>query len=99
MVQDAVSVAPHFYKVLLENDRVRVLGFDAKAGDKTEMHSHPAVVAYMSHGGGVKFTAPDGTAFEMEAKDGDAMYLDATTHAVEITGSSGLAGVLVELKD
>ena len=97
MVQDAVSVAPNFYKVLLDNDRVRVLGFDARAGDKTEMHSHPAVVAYITRGGGVKFTSPDGAAFEMEAKHGEVMYLDATTHAVEITGT-GLEGVLVELK-
>ena len=44
-MEDAVKVAPHVYKVALENDRVRVLETRMKPGDKTSMHSHPAVVA------------------------------------------------------
>ena len=42
---DAVSVAPNHYKVIEENDRVRVLEFHGSPGHKTEMHSHPAVIA------------------------------------------------------
>ena len=44
MPRDAVTVAPHLYKVLLENDRVRVLEVRANAGVKTEMHTHPSQV-------------------------------------------------------
>ena len=42
---DAVSVAPHLYKVLLENDKVRVLETRYGPGVKSEMHSHPDLVA------------------------------------------------------
>ena len=99
MSDDAVEIAPNFYKVLLENDRVRVLGFDAKPGDKAEMHSHPAIVAYIVKGGNIKFTFPDGSSMPLEAGDGEAMYMDAVTHGAEVTGTSGLSGILVELKE
>lgn len=45
MAGDAVSVAPDHYKVLEENDRVRILEFRGGPGAKTAMHSHPAMVA------------------------------------------------------
>ena len=45
MAGDAVSVAPNFYKVLLENDKVRVLETRYGPGVKCEMHSHPGLVA------------------------------------------------------
>ena len=41
MPGDAVTVAPNNYKTLLENDRIRLLEYRGKPGDKTEMHSHP----------------------------------------------------------
>ena len=41
MSEDAVKVAPNSYKSILENERVRVLEYRGKPGDKTAMHSHP----------------------------------------------------------
>ena len=43
--QDAARVQPQSYRVVLENDRVRVLEFNAKPGMGVcgvGMHSHPA---------------------------------------------------------
>ena len=45
MAGDAVSVAPNLYKVLLENDKVRVLETRYGPGVKSEMHFHPDLVA------------------------------------------------------
>ena len=56
MAEDAIKIAPHAYKVVLDNDRVRVLESRMKPGDKTEMHGHPAVVACAVIGGKFKFT-------------------------------------------
>src|SRR5881396_170461 len=50
--QDPVKVAPKNFKVVLENDHVRVLDFHSKAGDKIPMHSHPGYVAYSITGSG-----------------------------------------------
>ena len=45
MAGDAVSVAPDHYKVLFENDRVRVLETRYGAGQTSTLHSHPDLVA------------------------------------------------------
>ena len=95
---DAVTVAPHIYKVVLENDRVRVLEVRGRPGDRTEMHSHPANVAIAITGGKYRFTSPDGRAVEAELKAGQAMYFDAVEHAGEFTGDGESHAVLVELK-
>ena len=36
--QDPVKTSPQFYKVLLENDQVRVIEYRLKAGEKEAMH-------------------------------------------------------------
>ena len=98
MAEDAVKAAPHAYKVLLENDRVRVLESRMKPGDKTGMHSHPAVVAYGVGDGKFKFTSPDVQSMEVEMKAGMTMYLDAVEHSTENIGATEGHVILVELK-
>jgi quercetin dioxygenase-like cupin family protein len=98
MPRDAVTVAPHFYKVVLENDRVRVLEARGKPGDKTEMHAHPAQVVIALTDGKFRFTFPDGQTVEAELKAGQAMYLEPVEHATEITGTTESHNLLVELK-
>ena len=46
LAQDPVKVAPDAYKVLLDNERVRVLSVTMKPGGKSPMHSHPANIVY-----------------------------------------------------
>ena len=67
-------------------------------GEKTEMHSHPAVVAVALSAAKVKFTGPDGQSMEAELEQGQALYMDATDHATENVGSSTAHVVLIELK-
>jgi beta-alanine degradation protein BauB len=68
--QDPAKVAPNNYKVLLENDRVRMLEYQDKPGEKVTMHSHPAYMAYILSPGKVKFTSPDGKTTEGEQQSG-----------------------------
>ena len=58
--QDPVKTSPQYYKVLLENDQVRVLEYHLKAGEKEPMHSHPTGLVYVLSGGKLKFSYPDG---------------------------------------
>lgn len=99
IAQDAAKVAASIYKVLLENDRVRVLDFWMKPGDKLPMHSHPAGVTYFVTGGKVKTTLPDGKVTEMEPKAGEARWADAVVHANENTGTTDAHVIVVELKE
>ena len=94
--QDAVKVAPGKFKVLFENDQVRVLDYTAKAGEKLAMHSHPDHVIYNVSGGKTKFTTSDGKSQEMESKTGTATWVPATTHSAE--HHTAVHGILVELK-
>ena len=89
MSADAVTVAPHVYRVITENGRVRVLEASAKAGDKTEMHGHPAVVAVAITDGNYRFTSPGTEPMDIELKAGQAMYMDAVEHETEFLGPGG----------
>ncbi len=95
---DAVSAAPDRYRVVEENDRVRILEFHGNPGDATTMHSHPAVVAVAITGAEVRFTLPNGQSVELTLAPGQAMYQDADDHATEVLGSSEAHVVLIELK-
>src|SRR6266853_3720886 len=86
--QDPVKTSPQYYKVLLENDQVRVLEYRPKAGEKEAMHSHPAGVVYVLSGATLKFSYPDGGTEERAAATGEAIWRDPVTHAVENIGKT-----------
>ena len=88
VAQDAVKTAPNNTKVVLENERVRVYDFWGKAGDKLVTHSHPDHVVYVSGSGKVT---------ENDMKAGQALWVPATTHSVDIV-SGDVRAVVVELK-
>ncbi len=70
MPGDALAIAPNLYKVVLENDRVRVLEVKANPGEKSDMHSHPSYVVIAVSDTQLKFTTPDGQSMEVELKAG-----------------------------
>ena len=98
MAQDAAKVAPESYKVLLENDRVRVLEYRSKPGTKNAMHSHPDNVVYPLTSAKFKFTLPDGKTFDIEASANEVLFHEAETHATENVGGTEAHGLLIELK-
>ena len=99
MAQDVVQVAPDQFKMLLENEHVRVLEFRMKPGDKQEMHTHPATVHIELTPTKVKITNPDGKAVEVEGKEGETIWVDPVKHTVENIGNDEIHGYIVELKN
>jgi len=97
--QDPVKVAPNIYKVLLENDRVRVLEFRLKPGEKDPMHSHPSMIVYFLSSFKLKFTLPDGKTTDAEGKPGGVLWSEAVTHAPENVGTTEAHVLVVELKE
>ncbi|HEX6280454.1 MAG TPA: hypothetical protein VFZ49_10640 [Pyrinomonadaceae bacterium] len=96
--QDAVKLSPSMYKVLLENEHVRVLEFRCKPGEKEPMHSHPAFVAFPLSASKFKSTTPDGKISEGEGKPGTAVWFDGVTHSWECLGPVEERTHIVELK-
>jgi quercetin dioxygenase-like cupin family protein len=98
MAEDATKVAPHAYKVLFENERLRFLEVTMQPGERTELHSHPGYFAHMLSGGKVKFTTPSGETQELELPAGTSMWRDAEEHATENVGDTTVRGFFVEPK-
>lgn len=96
--QDPVPRYPGNYKVLIENDRVRVLDFRLRKGDSEEFHVHPAHVLYVLEPFKIMFKLPGGRTAVREAKAGDVLYSDAVMHAPTNIGETDAHGILVELK-
>lgn len=96
--QDPVKVAPNNFKVLLDNEHVRVLEFHSNAGEKIPMHSHPAYTTYSFVAGKTKYTSPSGETSERDSKAGEAVWRDAETHASEFMGPGEAHSLLIEMK-
>lgn len=99
--QDAVKVDPRGYRVVLDNDQVRVLEYVAKprlgvCGQG--MHSHPDHVTVVMTDVKAKVTLSDGKTFIAENKSGDVFFEAASTHTVENVGGRDSRVLLVELK-
>ena len=101
LAQDVTKVAggPETHKVILDNDRVRVLDVRIPPGQKVAMHSHPANVVYYITDYKVKVTSPDGKTVTREGKAGTAVSSGPVTHAVENIGSKDLHLVQIEMKE
>ena len=98
MAQDPVTLYPGNYKVLIENDRVRVLDFRLRKGDHEDFHMHPAHVLYVLEPFKIMFRLPGGKTAVREAKAGDVLYSDAVMHSPTNIGDTDAHGILIELK-
>ena len=96
--QDIVKIAPKNCKVLLGNDRVRVIQVVTKPGERIGMHSHPANIVYALSSNKVKFTSADGKTEERELKAGQAVWSEAVTHSAENVGTTESRTLVIELK-
>ncbi len=94
---DAVSAAPDHYKVVEENDRVRILEFKGKKGDTTAMHGHPDLVAVAVSATKVQFGMPNGESMELDLPAGAAMFNPSFEHTAEVLSEDSHV-ILIELK-
>jgi quercetin dioxygenase-like cupin family protein len=95
---DPVHASPANYRVLLENEHVRVLEMDLRAGTTDHPHSHPSETVYFKQGGKVRIHLSDGNEVEADLPDGHVMWHEPWTHRVENIGTSDILAVIVESK-
>lgn len=98
IAQDPIKVAPDVYKVLLENDRVRVLEVRIKPGQKAAMHEHPASVEYFFNDAKAKFTPAGGKSQTRELKADTIAWAEPEKHASENPGTTEGHVLIFELK-
>ena len=100
--QDAFKVNPRSYKVMFENDKMRVLEY--VAGPNLPVcgigkHSHPQHLTMQLTDAKVKVTGADGKPFVVEAKAGDMFWSPAETHSTENLSGTTVRAYIVEFKD
>lgn len=96
--QDAVETDGDKYRIILENECVRVLDYRDQPGDQTSPHHHPPFVLYALGPFKRTITLPDGKVLNREFKSGQVLWSDAQTHTGKNVGETATHVVLVELK-
>jgi beta-alanine degradation protein BauB len=95
---DPVVTNPDHYRVVFENERVRVLEYTDRPGDRTTPHVHPDSVMHtlssfrrrLHHGGEHR---------DVEISAGTTGWLPAQEHYGENTGDTPTHVLFVELKE
>jgi quercetin dioxygenase-like cupin family protein len=95
---DPIAVDPEHYTVEFENEKVRVLRIHYGPGEKSVMHSHPALVGVMMTAAHIRFTYPDGRVEDVEVTPGQVLAFPALDHLPENLGDEAFEVVAVELK-
>lgn len=102
LAQDAARTNARSYKVVFENDRLRVLEYISRPGlgiCGRGKHSHPPHLNVLLTDAKAKITTTDGKIIFGQNKAGDVFWEDAVTHTVENVGGSGVRAYMIELKD
>jgi ketosteroid isomerase-like protein len=96
--QDAPAVDPDHYKVVFENDQVRVLRITYGPHEKSVMHSHPQGVAiYMDDLKG-QFTLPDGSVVDSGGKARSVFWTEGGAHQPENLADTPFEVIQIEMK-
>jgi len=99
-VKPSYEASPDVYKVIAENDEIRVILATWKPGMKDKVHSHPKMFAtYTVKDCHRKLIKADGTVDEKHLKAGSARVINPVkAHTFENVGKTECQTVLFELK-
>lgn len=99
--QDAVAADPRSFRVVLDNQQVRVLEYRSGPGLGVcgqGTHYHPDRVTVSLTGAKVRVTGADGRPVVRDIPTGHVFFSPAETHSVENIGGAGTRTIIVELK-
>jgi len=95
---DPTVTDPDLYKVIFENERVRVLEYRDEPGNRTHPHRHPDSVMVTLSAFRRRVTAGD-RSVDVELAAGEIRWVGAQEHTGENIGDSGTHSVFIELKE
>jgi hypothetical protein len=98
MTEDPTETDPDKYKVVFENERVRVLEYRDRPGDRTSPHRHPDSVMY-TLSGFERRLMHDGQYRDVQLNAGHVGWLAAQEHSGENIGSTETHVIFIELKE
>jgi hypothetical protein len=95
---DPTEVNPELYSTVFENDRVRVLKYRDKPGDRTKPHRHPDSVMVTLSSFRRRISA-GGRSVDVEIGAGEARWVGAQEHSGENIGDTESVSIFIELKE
>ena len=95
---DPLLLAPENYKLLLENDQVRVFDVHIRPGEKLRLHANGPSVIYVFNDGRLQHTYEDGTTVVKTAVSGSLIWDEAETHETTNVGDTDIHSLKIELK-
>ncbi|CCG02132.1 hypothetical protein [Blastococcus saxobsidens] len=98
MELDPVRTNPSHYRVVFENDRVRVLEYTDLPGERTTPHAHPDSVMYTLSSFRRRLYSADAHR-DVEMVVGTTGWLPAQEHSGQNIGETETHVLFVELKD
>ena len=97
---DALTASPENFRLILENDAVRVLEYTLLPGQKDRRHTHPQRVAHVISGGTLRVGFPDGTHRDFDEVAGTSEWSKPSPlHDTQNIGTTPIKILLVEVKD
>ena len=96
---DPTQTDPDKYKVVFENDRVRVLEYRDEPGERTSPHDHPDSVMVTLSSFNRRLIGEGGESRDVTLERGMVRWLDAQTHSGENIGTTPTHVLFVELKE
>jgi beta-alanine degradation protein BauB len=96
---DPTSTDPDKYKVIFENERVRVLQYTDEPGQATSPHEHPDSVMYTLSSFERRLVGESGESRDVSLEAGQVRWLDAQVHSGENIGQAPTHVLFVELKE
>jgi hypothetical protein len=96
---DPTITDPDKYKVVFENERVRVLEYHDKPGETTSPHDHPDSIMYTLSSFERRLIGAAGDSRDVTLGSGEVRWLDAQTHSGHNTGDTPTHALFVELKE
>ena len=97
---DGLASSPANFKLLLENEHVRVLQYTLLPGALDHWHTHPPRVGYVLSGAKIRVTEADGSTHDYDEKTGDHYWADfSALHDTLNIGTTPYIALLVEVKD
>lgn len=97
-MSDPVETNPDLYSVAFENDRVRVLRYQDRPGDRTQPHHHPDSVMITFSDFERRLHHGQRTV-DVTLRSGEVRWLDAQEHFGENIGNTESVSFFVELKE
>ena len=96
---DAVASSPDKFKILLDNEHVRVVEYSLLPGERDDWHTHPPKVSYVVAGGKLRITTENGESFLADELSGTAAWMGSLgSHFAENIGTTPVRILLVEVK-